>query len=133
MQRFLWFVSVLLASCSGGPPRGKPPTSEAQPAASTRAFVDRMLTALETTDLREWRSLLSERMRSQLGNNAAAVHEHLAAWRRELLPIARGLRSADVALETHGRNATVSYTLGGESQQLAMVVVEHGALHLDEN
>ncbi|MDB4961101.1 MAG: hypothetical protein JWP01_1100 [Myxococcales bacterium] len=130
MQRFLLFVSVLLAGCSGGPPRGKPPTSEAQPTASTRAFVDRMLAALEATDLREWRNLLSERMRSELGNNAASVHDHLAAWRRELLPIARELRAADVAVDALGH---VSYTLGGEAQQLALVVIEHGALHLDEN
>jgi hypothetical protein len=125
MQRFLLFVSVLLAGCSGGPPRGTPPTS----APSTHVFVDRMLTALERTDLREWRGLLSERMRSELGNNAAAVHDHLAAWRRDVLPIARDLRAADVAVDAYGH---LRYTLGGDTQQLATVVVENGTLHLDD-
>lgn len=128
---------AVLAACSGGPPRSGPPASSAQvaPAPSPAdQFVDRMLRALETEDVVLWRDLLSAPMREKFAADPSALHDHLASWRRDLLPIAAQLRRAELAIDGTGPEPVVTYAADGhDAVALASVVLEGGALHLDEN
>ncbi len=131
-MRLVLVSALLLSACSGG--SSQTPAVEARAVEPARVFVDRLIGALERSDTAQWSELLSERMRLRFGADQAALHQHLVAWRRDLLPLAAELRHADVALETSGRRPLVRYSvLGGESQELALVALEGGALHLDEH
>jgi hypothetical protein len=134
-------VLAILAtvSCSGGPPRSNPPSTlaEVTPVAApgpADILVDHMLRALETEDLAAWRDLLSAPMRARLGADVGALHEHLLGWRRDVLPLAATLRHAEIAIDATGPEPVVTYAADGrDAIALASVVVEGGALHLDEN
>jgi len=133
-------VLAILASCSGsGPPRSVPQTSvaEATPVVApgpADVLVSRMLRALETEDLAAWKDLLSAPMRARLGSDISALHEHLMGWRRDVLPLASILRHAELAIDASGPEQVVTYAAEGrDAIALASVVVEGGALHLDEN
>jgi hypothetical protein len=97
-------------------------------------LVERMLRALETEDVVAWRDLLSAQMRERFGADPAALHDHLMSWRRDVLPIAAQLRTAELAIDASGPEPVVTYAADGhDAVALASVVVEAGALHLDEN
>ena len=125
-------VLALLVACSGS--SSQTPAATTRTAAPARTFVDRMLGALEQKDAAAWNELLSERMRARFGQDPAALHDHLVAWRRDLLPLAPELRAAEVSVETSGRRPLIRYAVhGGDAQELALVALEDGALHLDEH
>lgn len=129
---------LAVAACSGGPPRSAPGSTapiQATPAPGPAdVLVGRMLTALETEDVVAWRNLLSAPMRSRLGTDEAALHDHLMGWRRDVLPLAQILRHAELALDATGPEEVVTYAADGRDPiALASVVVEGGVLHLDEN
>lgn len=129
MPRLLLVLVSLAAACSGGSPH---PSAEARTSAPARVFVDRMIGALERADADAWSHLLSARIRGRFGADQAALHDHLAVWRRDVLPLAGQLRSAELAVVTSGGHATLRYALDGVPRELALVAVENGALHLDE-
>src|SRR3954465_11924472 len=133
-------VLAILASCSGSAtPRSatEPAVAEATPVLTqgpADVLVDRMLHALETEDLAAWKDLLSAPMRARLGSDVGALHEHLMSWRRDVLPLASLLRSAELAVDATGPEPVVTYAADGrDAVALASVVVEGGTLHLDEN
>lgn len=122
MQRLSMLVLVTLVGCSGAPQRATTGPEE--------AFARQLLRALTRDDTAAWEALLSQRMRSQLGADQASLHDHLAAWRRELLPLAPAIAQADLAVDAAG---VVTFSVDGEEPQaLASVVLEGGALRLDE-
>ncbi len=137
----LFGLGILVATaCSGGPPRGGPQASPSSPTTATPAgapadrLVERMLAALETEDVAAWRELLSAPMREKFAADPAALHDHLASWRRDVLPIAAQLRRAEIAVDGTGPEPVVTYAADGhDAVALASVVLEAGALHLDEN
>jgi hypothetical protein len=132
-------LAILVAACSGGPPRSnaQPTLAEATPVLTpgpADQLVERMLRALETEDLAAWRDLLSAAMRARFGSDIAALHDHLMNWRRDVLPIASTLRGAELAIDATGPEQVVTYAADGrDAVALAAVVVESGALRLDEN
>lgn len=132
-------LAILVGACSGGPPRShsQPTLAEATPVVTpgpADELVARMLRALETEDVAAWRDLLSAPMRARFGSDIAAVHDHLMSWRRDLLPIASTLRNAELAIDATGPEQLVTYAADGrDAVALVSVVVESGALHLDEN
>ncbi|MBL0214968.1 MAG: hypothetical protein IPQ07_13915 [Myxococcales bacterium] len=132
-----FLLGITVAACSGGPPRSLPPqaTSQVTPApAPADQLVDRMLRALEAEDVLAWRELLSAQMRARFGSDPGALHEHLMGWRRDVLPLAQTLRHAELAIDATGPEPVVTYAADGrDAIALASVVVEGGALHLDEN
>ena len=141
MQRSgAFLLAILLGACSGGSPRSTPPThveAEATPVVTpgpADVLVDRMLRALETEDVTAWKDLLSSDTRARLGADVGALHEHLMGWRRDLLPLAELLRRSELAIDDTGPERLVTYAPdGGDAVALAAVVVEGGALRLDEN
>ena len=141
MQRCSAFLlALLVAACSGGPPRTTPATPaevEATPVATpgpADVLVDRMLRALETEDLAAWNDLLSSHTHARLGDDISALHDHLMGWRRDVLPLAQLLRSSELAIDATGPESVVTYAADGrDAVALAAVVVEGGALRLDEN
>src|SRR3954469_2149175 len=129
------FLTFAVIACSGGPPRSVPgaPAPVATPApAPADVLVDRMLHALEAEDVVAWRELLSAPMRTRLAGDEAALHDHLMGWRRDVLPLAQTLRHADLAVDDAEHVVTYAAD-GNEPIALASVVVEGGALYLDEN
>lgn len=122
-------VVLLVAACSGGSPH---PSSEARAPVPARVFVDRMLVALEQADTDAWRHLLSARLRGRFGTDQAALHDHLATWRRDVLPLAPQLRGAELVVDTTASRPTLRYAIDGVPRELALVAVEDGAVHLDE-
>jgi hypothetical protein len=137
MNRGAWLLTLVLTACSSGPPRSspqhRPDPALASRADLSRAFVDRMLDALERQDQDAWWQLLSARMRERIGNPATA-HDHLATWRRDVLPLAPMLRRADIAVDPDGPQRFVTYAAdGAAAEPLALVVLEDGVLRLDEN
>ncbi len=127
---------MVAAACSGGPPRSTPQaTAPATPAVGPAdLLVERMLRALEAEDVVAWRELLSAQMREKFGSDPAALHDHLMSWRRDVLPIATQLRGAELAVDATGPEPVVTYAADGhDAVALASVVLEAGALHLDEN
>ena len=137
MNRSAWVLIVVLGACSSGPPRSAPQNRpEPRLVAESglpRAFVDRMLDALERDDQTAWWRLLSTHMKQRLGT-AAASHDQLATWRRDVLPLATPLRRAEIAIDPNGPQKFVSYAVDGAAPEaLAMVVLEDGVLRLDEN
>ena len=139
MQRCSAFLlAILLGACSGGPPRSTSSTVvEATPVATpgpADVLVDQMLRALETEDVAAWTDLLSTHTRARLGGDLSAIHEHLMGWRRDVLPLAQLLRSSELAIDATGPEPVVTYAADGrDAVALAAVVVEGGALRLDEN
>lgn len=139
MQRCSAFLlAILVAACSGGPPRSTPATVvEATPVMTpgpADVLVDRMLRALETEDLSAWKDLLSTHTRARLGGDISALHDHLMGWRRDVLPLAQLLRRSELAIDATGPEQVVTYAADGrDAVALAAVVVEGGALRLDEN
>jgi len=131
------FLGITVAACSGGPPHSTPQatTAPATPAVGPAdLLVERMLRALETEDLVAWRELLSSQMRARFGADPAALHDHLMSWRRDVLPLATLLRHAELAIDATGPEPVVTYAADGrDATALASVVVEGGALHLDED
>lgn len=133
-----FLLAILVGACSGGPPRSTPPVSvEATPVVTpgpADVLVDRMLRALETEDMVAWRDLLSSHTRARLGADMGALHDHLMGWRRDVLPLAELLRRSELAIDATGPESVVTYAADGrDAVALAAVVVEGGALHLDEN
>ncbi len=139
MQRCKAFLlAILVASCSGGPPRSSQATVvEATPVVTpgpADVLVDHMLRALETEDVVAWKDLLSSHTKARLGGDVAALHDHLMGWRRDVLPLAQLLRSSELAIDATGPESVVTYAADGrDAVALAAVVVEGGALRLDEN
>lgn len=139
MQRGSAFLlAILLGACSGGPPRSTPSTVvEATPVVTpgpADVLVDRMLRALETEDVAAWKDLLSSHTRARFGEDLAALHDHLMGWRRDVLPLAQLLRRSELAIDDTGPERVVTYAADGrDAVALAAVVVEGGALRLDEN
>ena len=139
MQRCSAFLlAIFVAACSGGPPRSTPATVlEPTPVVSpgpADVLVDRMLRALETEDIAAWKDLLSSHTRARLGGDIAALHDHLMGWRRDVLPLAQLLRRSELAIDATGPEQVVTYAADGrDAVALAAVVVEGGALRLDEN
>lgn len=141
MQRSRAFLlAILLGACSGGSPRTTPATvveAEATPVVTpgpADVLVDQMLRALETEDVAAWKDLLSSHTRTRLGGDLSAIHDHLMGWRRDMLPLAELLRRSELAIDDTGPERVVTYAAdGGDAVALAAVVVEGGALRLDEN
>lgn len=121
MGRILVLLLALAAGCSKPPPA---PVVVTQPQPSARAFVDQLLGALERRDLPAWKQLLSSRMRGRVATDDLAQSQ-LESWRRDVLPLARVLRTSDVAVADH----VLTYS----GIALAQVAVEGNALKLDEN
>jgi hypothetical protein len=132
-------LAILVGACSGGPPRSQsqPTLGEATPVVTpgpADQLVERMLRALETEDVTAWRDLLSAPMRARFGSDIGALHDHRMSWRRDVLPIASTLRNAELAIDATGPEQLVTYAADGrDAVALVSVVVEGGALHLDEN
>ncbi len=136
MLRVSAFVlGIAAAACSGGPPRsGSQATAPTPAAGPADVLVGRMLRALETEDVAAWRELLSATMRVRFGEDPEAIHEHLMSWRRDVLPLAPTLRDSELAVDTVGPDQVITYSADGrDAVALASVVVEGGALLLDEN
>lgn len=139
MQRCSAFLlAILVAACSGGPPRSTPSTVvEATPVVTpgpADVLVDRMLHALETEDVVAWKDLLSSHTRTRIGADYAMLHDHLMGWRRDVLPLAQLLRHSEIAVDESGPEPVVTYAADGrDAVALAAVVLEDGALRLDEN
>jgi hypothetical protein len=131
----VFLLGIAVSACSGGPPRSGSPASAPTPAPGPAdVLVDRMLRALETEDVAAWRELLSASMRARFGEDPAAIHEHLMSWRRDVLPLAPALRDAELAIDSVDHDQVITYAADGrDAIALASVVVEGGALRLDEN
>ncbi len=130
-----FLLGIAASACSGGPPRsGSQATAPTPAPGPADVLVSRMLHALETEDVAAWRALLSAAMRTRFGDDPGAIHEHLMSWRRDVLPLAPALRDAELALDRVGHDQVITYAADGrDAIALASVVVEGGALHLDEN
>ncbi len=130
-----FLLGIAAFACSGGPARsGSQATAPTPAAGPADVLVDHMLRALETEDVAAWRELLSASMRARFGEDPAAIHEHLMSWRRDVLPLAPTLRDAELAIDAVGAEQVVTYAADGrDAIALASVVVEGGALRLDEN
>ncbi len=136
MKRGAWLVTLILTACSSGPPRStaqsRPdPNLAAQPR-PPRAFVDQLIGALEQEDPAAWWRLLSKPMQGRLGSPAAA-HDQLAAWRRDVLPLAPMLRGAEIDVDPSAAQKLITYAVDGAPPvALARVVLEDDVLRLDE-
>jgi len=109
-------LAVLVAACSGGPPRSTPQvtTIQATPAPGPAdVLVDHMLRALESEDVLAWRDLLSAPMRARFGTDPSALHDHLMGWRRDVLPLATTLRHSELAIDATGPEPVVTYAADG--------------------
>jgi len=128
-----WLILTMIVACSSpssGPKVSN--TTPAQAAPDPQTFALRLIDVLERDDLVGWKALLSDNRRARLDDDT--LHMQLETWRRDLLPKAHALRTADYSLDQSGPQHFVLYRAEGrEPEALAMVIEEHGALRIDEN